>query len=68
MFFGGGAVDRESDRLVQYPTPRRRVGLTLPASHWKRGGITVWFEEDTVDAWNAAPGGRPGGQRRYSER
>lgn len=33
----------------------------------KRGDITVWFDEDAVDAWNAAPSGRPGGQRRYSD-
>ncbi len=33
----------------------------------KRGDITVWFDEDAVDAWNAPPSGRPGGQRKYSE-
>jgi hypothetical protein len=33
----------------------------------KRGDITVWFDEDAVDAWNAARSGRPGGQRRYSD-
>jgi hypothetical protein len=37
------------------------------ASLRKRGDITVWFDEDAVDAWNAAPSGRPGGQRRYSD-
>jgi hypothetical protein len=33
----------------------------------KRGDITVWFDEDAIDAWNAPPGGRPGGQHRYSD-
>ena len=33
----------------------------------KRGDITFWFDEDAVDAWNASPNGRPGGQRHYSE-
>ncbi len=29
--------------------------------------ITVWFDEDAINAWNAAQSGRPGGQRRYSD-
>jgi hypothetical protein len=33
----------------------------------KRGDVTVWFNEDAVDAWNAPGSGRPGGQRRYSD-
>ena len=32
-----------------------------------RGHITVWSDEDAVTAWNAAPSGRPGGQRHYSD-
>ena len=31
-----------------------------------RGDITFWFDEDAIDAWNASPDGRPGGQLRYS--
>jgi hypothetical protein len=27
----------------------------------------VWFGEDAINAWNAPPSGRPGGQRRYSD-
>ena len=27
----------------------------------KRGDITVWFDEDAIDAWNAPPGGRSDG-------
>jgi hypothetical protein len=33
----------------------------------KRGDVTVWFDEDAVDAWSAPATGRPGGQRRYSD-
>ena len=33
----------------------------------KRGDITVWFDEDAIDAWNAPPSRQPGGQRRYSD-
>ena len=31
-----------------------------------RGDITVWFDEESICAWNAPPSGRPGGQPRYS--
>ncbi len=33
----------------------------------KRGDVTLWFDEDAIDAWNAPTSGRPGGQRRYSD-
>ena len=33
----------------------------------KRGDITIWFDEATVEAWNAPPCGRPGGQLKYSD-
>ena len=33
----------------------------------KRGDITVWFDEDAIDAWNVAATGRPGGQLKYSD-
>jgi hypothetical protein len=29
-----------------------------------RGDITLWFDVDAADAWNAPSGGRPGGQHR----
>ena len=32
-----------------------------------RGGLTVWFDEAAIAAWNAPPSGRPGGQRWYSD-
>ncbi len=37
------------------------------ASLRRRGDITVWFNEDAVDAWNAPATGRPGGQPKYSD-
>ena len=40
---------------------------TYEAALKKRGDITVWFDEDAIDAWNAPRGGRPGGQHRYSD-
>ena len=40
---------------------------TYEAALRKRGDITFWFDDDAVDAWNAPPNGRPGGQRRYSD-
>lgn len=33
----------------------------------RRGDITVWFDEHAVEAWNAPPGGLPGGQLKYSD-
>ena len=33
----------------------------------KRGDITLWFDENAVNTWNAPPSGRPAGQRRYSD-
>jgi hypothetical protein len=37
------------------------------ASLRKRGDITVWFDEDAINAWNEPPSGLPGGQHRYSD-
>ena len=37
------------------------------ASLCRRGDITVWFDEEAVEAWNAPPSGRPGGQLKYSD-
>src|SRR5919107_539184 len=33
----------------------------------KRGSLTIWFSEDAVEAWRAAPRTTPGGQARYSD-
>ena len=32
-----------------------------------RGDITIWFDKESICAWNAPPSGRPGGQRKYSD-
>ena len=33
----------------------------------KRGSLTIWFSDDAVEAWRAAPRTTPGGQARYSD-
>ena len=51
--------------------PRNRHKVT----NWKayeaglrqRGSLTIWFTEEAVAAWQAAPRTTPGGQARYSD-
>src|SRR5687768_169572 len=51
--------------------PRARYKVT----NWKayeaglrqRGSLTIWFSEEAVAAWQAAPRTTPGGQARYSD-
>jgi hypothetical protein len=33
----------------------------------KRGDLTVWLSDAALDAWRAAPSGKPGGQRTYAD-
>ena len=33
----------------------------------QRGSLTIWFSEEAVAAWRAAPRTTPGGQARYSD-
>ena len=33
----------------------------------KRGGLTVWFSDEALDAWRETPSGKPGGQRTYAD-
>jgi hypothetical protein len=33
----------------------------------QRGSLTIWFTEEAVAAWRAAPRTTPGGQARYSD-
>jgi hypothetical protein len=33
----------------------------------QRGSLTIWFSEEAVAAWQAAPQTTPGGQARYSD-
>jgi len=33
----------------------------------RRGDLTVWLSDNALDAWRAAPSGKPGGQRTYAD-
>ncbi len=33
----------------------------------RRGDLTVWLSDNALDAWRAAPSGKPGGQRTYTD-
>jgi hypothetical protein len=56
-------------RRHHIPRPKRRV------TNWaaynealrQRGSLTVWFTEDAIAAWRAAPRTTPGGQPYYSD-
>src|SRR3954468_16773335 len=58
-----------ADRRHHIPRPKRRV------MNWsdynealrQRGSLTVWFTEDAIAAWKAAPRTTPGGQPHYSD-
>ena len=62
------AAHTKSKVNVKYKTKYRvKNWPAYEAALRKRGDITVWFDEDAIDAWNAQPDGRPGGQHRYSD-
>ena len=56
-------------RRHHIPRPKRRV------TNWaeynealrQRGSLTVWFTDDAIAAWKAAPRTTPGGQPHYSD-
>src|SRR5687767_12271364 len=58
-----------ADRRHHIARPKRRV------TNWteynealrQRGSLTVWFTEDVIAAWKAAPRTTPGGQPHYSD-
>jgi hypothetical protein len=58
-----------ADRRHHIPRARYKV------TNWKayeaglrqRGSLTIWFSEEAVVAWRAAPRTTPGGQARYSD-
>src|ERR687893_628338 len=58
-----------ADRRHHIPRPKRRV------TNWseykealrQRGSLTVWFTEDAIAAWKAAPRTTPGSQPHYSD-
>ena len=53
---------------VIIPRPKRRVTnwATYDAALRRRGSLTVWFTEETIASWRAAPRTTPGGQPHYS--
>src|SRR3954463_7382658 len=58
-----------ADRRHHIARPKRRV------TNWsdnnealrQRGSLTVWFTDDAIAAWKAAPRTTPGGQPHYSD-
>ena len=46
---------------------RVRNWLEYEAGLRKRGDLTVWLSDEALDAWRAAPSGKPGGQRTYTD-
>jgi len=62
------AARTKSKVTPKYKTKYRvRNWAAYEESLRRRGDITLWFDEGAIDGWNAAPSGRPGGQRQYSD-
>src|SRR6187551_3712048 len=55
----------------RHPIPRARYTVmnwkAYEAGLRQRGSLTIWFSDDAVEAWRAAPRTTPGGQARYSD-
>ena len=61
------AARTKSKVTPKYKTKYRvRNWAAYEESLRRRGDVTLWFDEEAVHAWNAATGGVPGGQRKYS--
>ena len=60
--------EANQDRRHRIPKRRRRVANwpACEAGLRARGGLTVWFTAEAVDAWRAEPRTARGGQPRYS--
>jgi hypothetical protein len=58
-----------ADRRHRIPRTRYKVTnwRDYEAGLRKRGSLTIWFSEEAVAAWQAAPRTTPGGQARYSD-
>jgi len=58
-----------ADRRHRIPKARYKVTnwRDYEAGLRKRGSLTIWFSDDAVEAWRAAPRTTPGGQARYSD-
>jgi hypothetical protein len=59
----------DADRRHRIPRPPYKVAnwRDYEAGLQKRGSLTIWFSEEAVAAWRAAPRTTPGGQARYSD-
>src|SRR5688500_20340358 len=58
-----------TDRRHHIPRARYKVTnwSAYEAGLRQRGSLTIWFSEEAVAAWRAAPRTTPGGQARYSD-
>jgi hypothetical protein len=58
-----------ADRRHRIPKARYKVTnwRAYEAGLRQRGSLTIWFSEEAVAAWRAAPRTTPGGQARYSD-
>jgi hypothetical protein len=58
-----------ADRRHHIPRPRHKVTnwSAYEAGLRQRGSLTIWFTEEAIAAWQAAPRTTPGGQARYSD-
>jgi hypothetical protein len=56
-----------ADRRHHIPRPKRRVTKEYNEALRQRGSLTVWFTDETIAAWKAAPRTTPGGQPHYSD-
>jgi hypothetical protein len=58
-----------ADRRHHIPRARYKVTnwSAYEAGLRQRGSLTIWFSEEAVAAWQAAPRTTPGGQARYSD-
>ena len=56
-------------RRHHIPRPKRRVTnwAVYNAALRRRGSLTVWFTEEAIASWRAAPRTTPGGQPHYSD-
>jgi hypothetical protein len=54
----------------RHRTPKQKYQVTNTAAYdaalCQRGSLTVWFTDEAIAAWQAAPRTTPGGQPRYS--
>jgi hypothetical protein len=52
-----------------YAKSRYRIGNwpEYEAGLRRRGDLTVWLSEDSINSWREPPSGKPGGQRTYAD-